>query len=127
MDYFDIVRNNQAAGMMNGVSGFDPSNPGAYGGNTARDADLVGHGGSPPGNGTSPAAWQQLANSGMAMMAAGAPQQMWQPQAIQGAQPHRPSLDWTQMLASLGQPQGMQPMAMQYGPQPFSIMRGLLF
>ena len=78
------------AGMMAGVQGFDPSDPGASFGRTAGNADLGGYGGSPrlPDARPNMAANNLAMQGGMALMQAGAPQQTWQPSAIPTLQPH---------------------------------------
>ena len=63
-----------AGGMMQGVPGFDHSDPGAYAGRTAGDADMGGYGGSPrlpdaPGQ----ADWRGLMMAGNSLMQMGAP------------------------------------------------------
>ena len=78
------------AGMMAGVQGFDPSDPGAAFGRTAGNADLGGYGGSPrlPDARPNMAANNLAMQGGMALMLAGAPRQTWQPSAPPTLQPH---------------------------------------
>ncbi len=50
-----------ATGMMAGVPGFDPSDPGAYANRTAGDADMGGYGGSPKLPDKNPYDWNAFA------------------------------------------------------------------
>lgn len=62
------------AGMMAGVPSFDPSDPGAYGGRTAGDADMGGYGGSPPlPNRNQSPDWRGLMQAGNSLAALGMP------------------------------------------------------
>lgn len=70
------------AGMMAGVPGFDPSDPGAYANRTAGDADMGGYGGSPRLPDARTADWGGLSRAGADLMALGAPQgggMSWRP------------------------------------------------
>lgn len=93
---------NRGTGMMAGVSGFDPSDPGAYGNRTAGDNDLRGYGGSPrlPDSDFNYGALSSLGSQLMAMGAPSAPsgRPSWQPQASPIHRPDQGAAQAAQML-----------------------------
>lgn len=90
-------------GIMAGVPGFDPSDPGAYANRTAGDADIGGYGGSPRLPDQPQFNYGALTSAGMQLMAMGEPPPpsgpTWQPQV---APVQRPApIDAGAMLAQI--------------------------
>ena len=81
---------NRGQGMMAGVAGFHPADPGAFANRTAGDADMAGYGGSPRLPDASQANYGALINSGLRLMEmgeGGPAVQTWTPQASPIHQP----------------------------------------